>query len=235
MMNRRNGYLATASAVALVLALGSCVIGKRSLTLPSNEQATVVVGSSALSEPLDGIARHPWIGLREAGGEEWERWEVMCCPDSSPHSTVKQSNLSPLSDYGGGGRDVRLHGVWTGKRAERAIACVREKAPQYPHRNRYLAWPGPNSNTFVDHLMRACGLHASLPAPSIGKDYRGLIGASFTSGGTGIQIETPLVGVRIGLKEGIELHLFSFAVGIDFWPPALIVPIGPGRIGFDDR
>jgi hypothetical protein len=41
--------------------------------------------------------------------------------------------------------------------------------------------------------------------------------------------------VRLGLTEGVELHLFGMAFGIDLWPPAFIVPIGPGRLGFEDR
>jgi hypothetical protein len=159
----------------------------------------------------------------------------MCCPDGSPMSTVRRSSISPLSDHGGGGGDVRIHGVWRGRRAERMIACIRRAGPRYPHRARYLGFPGPNSNTFVDWLMRRCGLRANLAAGSIGKDYRGAIGLSFTSGGTGVQIETPLVGLRLGLTEGIELHLLGLAIGVDWWPPALIVPVGPGRIGFDDR
>ncbi len=131
----------------------------------------------------------------------------------------------------------RLHAVWVGPEAERAIHCLRENKAAYlqPVHDGYLPWPGPNSNTLVDQLLRKCDLHADLPATAIGKDYRGVIGASTTSGGTGVQLETPLAGLRLGITEGVELHLFAFALGIDFWPPAVIVPFGAGRVGFDDR
>ena len=46
---------------------------------------------------------------------------------------------------------------------------------------------------------------------------------------------TPVLGLKIGLKEGIEIHIIGLAIGIDLWPPAIIVPLGPGRIGFADR
>ena len=223
----------------LLAALGSllvgCVIGQRKVEIPTTPRAVVLVGSAALGVPMDGIARHPWVALREAGSQKWERWEVMCCPNSSPMSTVRRSSISPLSDHGGGGGDVRFHGVWKGKRAEKIIACIRREGPKYPHRNNYHGWPGPNSNTFVDYMMRKCGMRANLATPSIGKDYRGLIGLSWTSGGTGFQLETPLLGFKIGLTEGIEIHLLGLGIGIDWWPPAIIVPVGPGRIGFDDR
>lgn len=224
-----------AGAALAALALAACVIGKRSVVVPETEEAVVIVGSAALPQPMDGIARHPWVALREAGAQRWERWEVMCCPNRTPLSTVHKSSIDPTSDYGGGGGDVRWHGVWTGARAERAIECIRREAPRYPHRNTYRGWPGPNSNTFVDYMIRACNLHVDLAAPSIGKDYRGLIGVSWTAGGTGFQIETPLVGLKLGLTEGVEIHLLGLAIGIDLWPPAIIVPVGPGRIGFDDR
>jgi hypothetical protein len=216
--------------------LTGCVIGQNAVAAPSDEeQSTLLVGSAALGEPMASIARHPWIALKVPGETEWERWEVMCCP--TEHSgTVRRSRIDPLSDHGGGGGDVRIHGIWRGKEADRMIACVRERAPKYPYDDEYLVWPGPNSNTFVDYMLRECDIAANLPAPSIGKDYRGLlVGVSTTSGGTGVQLETPAVGVKLGVTEGVELHVFGMAFGVDLWPPAFIVPIGPGRLGFEDR
>ncbi|WP_394840501.1 hypothetical protein LVJ94_02930 [Pendulispora rubella] len=84
-------------------------------------------------------------------------------------------------------------------------------------------------------MARKCGISVELPSTANGRDYRGIVGAGVTSGGTGVQLETPLVGLKLGLKEGVEVHIFGGAVGVDFWPPAIIVPIGAGRIGFDDR
>jgi hypothetical protein len=84
-------------------------------------------------------------------------------------------------------------------------------------------------------MLRACHLHASLPATSVGKDWRGAFGATVTTEGTGVQVETPLLGVRIGFFEGVEVHVLGLAIGVDLWPPAIIVPLGPGRIGFADR
>jgi hypothetical protein len=196
----------------------------------------VLVGSAGLPEPIDGLARHPWISLREKQSDRWERWEVMCCPEGRALGSVRRSNVDPLSDHGAGGGDVRIHASFSGPRAERMISCLRHAAPRYPYRHQYRAWPGPNSNTFVDYMARECGISVDLPAGSIGKDYRGVIvGLSTTSGGTGVQFETPIIGAKVGLGEGVELHLFGMTWGVDLWPPALIVPVGPGRIGFDDR
>jgi hypothetical protein len=225
-----------AGVVALAGLASGCLVGQRPVVEPTGSEAAALVGSAALGGPLVGIARHPWISLRERNGVEWERWEVMCCPDGGRYGTVRRTHIDPLSDHGGGGGDVRLHGVWRGTEAERIIACVREEAPRYPYRDEYLVWPGPNSNTFVDFMIRACDLHVELPATAIGKGYRGpALGASVTPGGTGLQVETALVGAQIGITEGVELHLLGMAWGIDLFPPAIIVPVNPGRIGFDDR
>jgi hypothetical protein len=213
------------------------VIGQNAVEAPSDGDAsTLLVGSAALSEPMASIARHPWIALKVPGEAEWERWEVMCCPTKHRGTVRRSTHYGPLSDHGGGGGDVRIHGIWRGKEADRKIACVRERAPEYPYDDQYLVWPGPNSNTFVDYMLRECDIDVDLPAPAIGKDFRGLIaGVSTPSGGTGVQLETAVVGVKLGVTEGVELHVFGMAFGVDLWPPAFIVPIGPGRLGFEDR
>lgn len=210
-------------AIALAVAAGGCAIAQRKLQAPPADQATVLLISGGLGRPIEKIARHPWFAVRPAGAARWRLWEV----------------------GGGGERDDPfdnhpylepvLHAVWRGAAAERAIACLEREAPPWLGALRYRAWPGPNSNTFGDVMLRRCGLHASLPANAIGKDYRGWIGASWTTEGTGVQVETPVLGVRLGLKEGVEVHVIGLAFGVDLWPPALIVPLGSGRLGFADR
>ncbi|HUQ01032.1 MAG TPA: DUF3750 domain-containing protein [Kofleriaceae bacterium] len=208
--------------VCLALVAG-CQLFARPLRAPSNDQATVLLISGGLGRPIEKIARHPWFAVREAGATSWTIWEVGGGGESE-NPFDNSPYLEPV-----------LHGVWRGAVAERAIACLAREAPPWKGALRYRAWPGPNSNTFGDVMLRRCGLHASLPATSIGKDYRGKVGVSKTSEGTGFQIETWILGLRLGLKEGIEVHVIGLAFGVDLWPPALIIPIGSGRLGFGDR
>jgi hypothetical protein len=204
-------------AVVLV-ALAGCVILRRPVRVPDGNDAAIVLASTAMPQPIQYVGRHAWLAVREKGGTSWERIE---------YGGFGSGPLDGLAD-------VRVHAVWRGAEAERAIPCLRDHVePAQPRP--YLMVPGPNSNTFVDRLLRWCGLHASLPATAVGKDFRGVVGVSWTSGGTGFQIETPLVGVRLGLKEGVEIHLLTLGFGVDLWPPAIILPLGPGRLGFDDR
>lgn len=208
------------AAVALACAAWpGCVIGERPLKVPAGDGALILLCSTEMPQPISDIARHAWFAVRDAGATGFERIEY------------GYFGNGPFAGVSG----VMLHAIWRGQRAERGIACLRAHQGEYRPGRKYLAWPGPNSNTFVDSLLRRCGLRADLPATAIGRDYRGLIGISRTSGGTGVQLETPLFGIKLGLTEGIEIHLFALAVGIDLWPPALIVPLGPGRLGFADR
>ncbi len=221
-MPRPLGLCALVVVVATTAA--GCVIARRPVVAPGGDDAAVIMASSALGPPLNHIARHPWFAVRQAGDAAWVRYEV----GASGHA-------APLDDLAGGGGDVRVHAIWRGARAERAIACLAREAPPWLAALRYRAWPGANSNTFVDVMLRRCGLRASLPATSIGKDHRGVIGVSWTSEGTGVQISSWLVGLRVGLREGLQVHVLGLPFGFDLWPPAIIVPLGPGRIGFDDR
>lgn len=203
--------------------LAGCQVLARPLRAPANDQATVLLISGGLGRPIEKIARHPWFAVRAAGDTSWTIWEVGGGGEADD-PFVNSPYLEPV-----------LHGVWRGAVAERAIACLAREAPAWKSALRYRAWPGPNSNTFGDVMLRRCGLHASLPATAIGKDYRGKLGASWTTEGTGFQIESWLLGLRLGLKEGIEVHVIGLAFGVDLWPPALILPVGSGRVGFGDR
>ena len=210
----------------LVLGLVGCVVAARPLVAPANDETTVLLVTGTLGHPLDGIARHPWLAVRRKGGTDWTIYEV-------PRVDEAQDDPFDRGVYG----DPILHGVWRGAEADRAADCIARVAPGVISDidRHYVFYPGPNSNTFGDRVLRACGLHASLPATSVGKDWRGWIGGGVTSEGTGVQLETPVLGLKIGLKEGIELHVIGLSVGIDLWPPAIILPLGPGRLGFADR
>jgi hypothetical protein len=208
------------------LGLTGCIVAKQSLAMPPNDETTVALLTGTLGHPLDGIARHPWFAVRKKGERTWQIFEV-------GGGGSEEDPFTQHHPYG----DPILHKVWRGEEAEAAAACLEKYGhdTKYDIEAHYIFYPGPNSNTYGDRMLRRCGLHASLPATSVGKDWRGLIGAGVTSEGTGLQLETPVIGIKIGLKEGIELHVIGLSFGIDFWPPAIILPLGPGRIGFADR
>lgn len=211
-------------AIAMVCALSGCVIARRELKMPDNSETTVALLTGGLPPPMNDIARHPWFAVRRKGETEWKTYEVPSLGNERDPFTRHSPYVDPI-----------VHKVWRGAEGERAAACLEREAEPWIARLKYRFYPGPNSNTFGAMMLRACKLSASLPATSIGKDWRGLVGAGLTTERTGVEVQTAVAGVRIGLKEGIQIHVLGLELGIDLWPPALIVPIGPGRIGFADR
>jgi hypothetical protein len=208
-------------------ALVGCAVPRLPAKLPPPTEPYVAVLSGEMPAALSQVARHSWI--------------VANVPASNGRLTLQRFDLvpgyaDPFRYFGDG--DVAVHGVFHYKRDElqRISACLRRTYDQYmrEHWSDYFPIPGPNSNTLVDFMLRGCGIHVELPATAIGRDYRGPIGASVTSLGTGVQLETWIVGFKIGLQEGIEFHLFDLPIGVHFWPPGITVPVNPGRIGIDD-
>src|SRR6202023_527156 len=80
----------------------------------------------------------------------------------------------------------------------------------------YSAWPGPNSNTFVQAVLDAVPeLKAVLPPTAIGKDYPyegEWLG--ITPSRTGIYASLRgYLGLTVGWVEGIELNFFGAVLG----------------------
>ena len=117
--------------------------------------------------------------------------------------------------------------------AETAIVKIRRAAAAYPYRDRYRAWPGPNSNTFTSFILRSVPeLGINLPPNAIGRDYlvQGrLFGLSESR--TGVQLSLlGLLGATVGLRDGIEVQLLGLDFGLDLLRPALKLPV-VGRVG----
>ena len=204
----------------------ACTVARQPLVVPPNDETTVLLVTGELGHPIENIARHPWLAVRKKGETEWLLYEV----PSVCHCGDNPFDHSPYID-------PILHATWRGAEADEAAACIEREAHAIIRDidDHYIFYPGPNSNTFGDRILRKCHLHASLPSTSVGKDWRGIIGGGVTSEGTGLQVETPVLGLKVGLKEGIEVHVIGLSFGIDLWPPAIILPLGPGRLGFADR
>lgn len=197
--------------------------------LPTRDRAHVAVLSGEMPGALRDIARHSWVVANvrgPSGAFRYRRYEWL------GDATATDSD-NPFDYFGNG--DVAIHGVVLdedpAKLAE-MVACLERETRSYREVN-CGCWPGPNSNTFADGLIRACGLGIELPASAIGRDYRGPIGVSVTEARTGVQLETWLGGAKIGLAEGVGADLAGLSLGLHFWPPGIEVPLNPGRVGLD--
>lgn len=199
--------------------------------LPPVDECYVAVLSGEMPGMSHDLARYSWIVARTPNADQRMVYrKYFWLGAAEAHETT-----NPFSYMGtSGDGEVAVHGVLTGSREKMAeiVACLEKETAAY-HDFNCGCWPGPNANTFVDGLIRACGLGIELPATALGRDYRGPIGVSTTEGRTGVQLETWLGGVKIGLKEGISADLVGLPLGVHFWPLGLEFPLNPGFAGVE--
>jgi hypothetical protein len=175
------------------------------------------------------FAVHSWIVLKDRGAGHFNRYDYTAWGDP-----VRIDGFAPDGRWFGAMPQL-IAGV-DGEAAEKLIPKIRDVVANYKFRadGDYSAWPGPNSNTFVQAVLDAVPqLKAVLPPTAIGKDYpyRGeWIG--LTPSGTGVFVSLGgYLGLTVGWLEGIEFNFFGGVLGLDFRRPALKFP-GIGRLGF---
>ena len=120
-----------------------------------------------------------------------------------------------------------------GDEVEALIDRVEAAVAAYPYPHAYRAWPGPNSNTFTAFVARQVPeLRLDLPPTAIGKDW--LPGGRLvdrTPSGTGWQLSVlGVLGIAVGLAEGVEINLLGLNAGLDPDDLALRLP-GIGKLG----
>ncbi|MCC5884728.1 MAG: DUF3750 domain-containing protein [Halomonas sp.] len=194
---------------------------------PSDAQGAVVQVYSARAFNWRGIfAVHAWVATKPLGASEYTLHQV------TGWGRPTLSSRSGAPDRAWFGSAPTLHATLCGSEAERAIERIDALLPDYPYRDRYRAWPGPNSNTFVAWLIREVPeLSVALPSSAIGKDYLGGKVFAPTPSGTGAQLSLGgVLGAAVGLQEGLELNLAGLVLGID--PAALGIKLpGIGTLG----
>lgn len=173
------------------------------------------------------FAVHSWIATKARGADHYVVHDVIGWRGGS---TVASYHSEP-DRYWYGARP-QLLGEIRGAAAERAIEGIVAAVSNYPHDDEYVVWPGPNSNTFVAHVVRQVPeLAVDLPPTAIGKDYlpdAALFGAAPSN--TGVQVSlVGALGVLVALEEGIELNVLGLTVGVDPKDLAIKLP-GIGRL-----
>ena len=170
---------------------------------------------------------HTWIATREAGARQWRLHHVM-----SWRRPALVSEITAAPDRAWYGSTPALLADYRGAPAEALIPAIEAAVADYPAPQAYRAWPGPNSNTFTAWVVREVpGLEAVLPVTAVGKDY--LLDGPLASapGGRGMTASLGgVLGLTLGLDEGVELSLLGLAVGLDLRRPALKLP-GVERLG----
>lgn len=174
------------------------------------------------------FAHHSWIVVKEEGASRYTRYDVV------GWGTPLRTDLRVPDGYWFGNMPA-LVGKIEGEEAQRLIPKIQAAVKSYPYAGygTYSAWPGPNSNTFVNHVLAAipeAGI--ALPPTALGKDFRddGWF-AGLTPTRTGIQLSAHgIAGLTIGWIEGLEINLLGLVTGLDWRAPAIKLP-GFGLVG----
>jgi hypothetical protein len=106
------------------------------------------------------------------------------------------------------------------------------KAYPYSRPGDYKIWPGPNSNSFVAHVLSEVPeLGARMPPNAAGRDYApGWASLNWSRSGRDLHATLGgYLGFAVGAVSGLELHFLGLVAGVDILDPALKIP-GFGRL-----
>jgi uncharacterized protein DUF3750 len=195
----------------------------------SNPDAVIRVFAARTVRWRGIFAVHSWIVVKDKNASSYSRYDYTAWGDP-----VRANGFAPDGRWFGAMPETVV--AVDGERAEALVARIRDLIENYRFRayGDYSAWPGPNSNTFVQAALDSVPeLRAVLPPTAIGKDYPYTgrwIGITPSSTGFYISL-AGYAGMTVGWVEGFEINFFGAVVGFDIRRPALKLP-ALGRFGF---
>lgn len=165
---------------------------------------------------------HSWIVTKKAGSASYNRY------DKVGWGTPIRRNSRPADGRWYSNEPFIVHSL-RGEAAAGVIPKVEAAIASYPFSKPgdYHVWPGPNSNSFVAHVLRAVPeLGATMPPNATGRDFAAGLGEIGWSSATGDFHATlhGLAGLSVGATSGLELHFMGLVAGIDVARPALKIP-----------
>jgi hypothetical protein len=184
-------------------------------------EAAIYVMAARTGGLKGALAVHTWIATKEKGAESYVRydkvgWGNPIRRNGYPADARWYSNEPWVV------RSVR------GAEAQALIPRVQAAIASYPfsHPGDYVVWPGPNSNSFVAHVVEAVPeLGARMPSNATGRDFApGLVDWGWSESG---DIRVSLggyVGVSAGRTRGLEVNFLGLVAGFDLDRPAIKIP-----------
>ncbi|MEM7641561.1 MAG: DUF3750 domain-containing protein [Pseudomonadota bacterium] len=191
------------------------------------QDATIHILAARTGGAKGAVSVHSWVVLKRAGDTAWTRHEVV-----GWGTPLRQDAYAPDAHWYSNAPEIV--GTITGPDAAAAIPRIEAAIATYPWADRgaYTIFPGPNSNTFVAHILRQVpDLDIALPPHAVGRDWLGpgLQTARSASGDVHLSANG-LAGLSLGPRTGVELHLLGQTFGLDLRDPALKLP-AIGRVG----
>lgn len=185
------------------------------------QEAVVQVYAARAFEWRGAFSVHSWIAAKPAGTASYLRYEVIGFRLRTTGSAVVVDD-GRLPDAQWFGADPELVYEVRGAKAQAIIGQLDATVAGYPYPDRYQAWPGPNSNTFIAWVMSEIeGFDAVLPSNAVGKAWHDgflRLNAVRTEDGDGWVLLGPYGLLGLTLVPGrLEVSLLgmSFGYGAD--------------------
>ncbi|MFT5906723.1 MAG: hypothetical protein ACI9E1_002335 [Cryomorphaceae bacterium] len=209
-----------ASCGAVISLLTSC--GSTTIIKPDTLIMVKDIDIPSSEARIAQFATHTYLDYRENVDSPWNRIEVY-----NPKSGIvqKQISVAAASSTIRFNERVRILSQSDGLANPHFARDIRAFAASYDD-SVYKSYPGPNSNTFMEKMIRKVeGVSAILDHNAIGKENGFYAGK--TTGGTGLKLQTPVLGVALGLKEGVEVSALGLSGGVSIYPPSIRIPFLP--------
>lgn len=185
----------------------------------SRPDAGIYLLSARTSGLKGALASHSWIVIRKPGSRIYERydkmgWGEVIWKDGFPADGLWFSN-EPVIDQ-----------ALEGPAAARLIPAVEAAIASYPFavEGSYCAWPGPNSNSFIAHVLRAAPEIGRMPATAVGRDFHPRSMVGWHAGHRSFEVNLRgYLGLAVG-RTHLEVRILGLVGGIDLSTRSVLVP-----------
>jgi hypothetical protein len=117
---------------------------------------------------LGWLALHHWYVIHEPSARP-ERWEIWQTPNLGANSWGHLHQNLMAWDSGVGNGPSWLVREWVGPSATDLAGILRASPDTYHHTHKYFYFPGPNSNTYVQWVLKQSGSPHLLGWRAVGK------------------------------------------------------------------
>jgi len=115
------------------------------------------------------IAVHYWfVIIRENQKDRWEIWQN---PNLSQASWGHLHKNLMYYENGVGNGKSWVEKEWTGEIALSLTEIIENSPQNYKYNYNYIYYPGPNSNTYVQWVLKEAKIDYVLDKKGLGKDY----------------------------------------------------------------
>lgn len=187
---------------------------------PAHHSSAAIYVLAARTSGLKGaLASHSWIVIRKPGSRRYERYDKMGWGDV----IWKDGFAADALWYSN--RPVVEHAL-EGQAAARLIPAIEAAIASYPFaaQGSYCAWPGPNSNSFIAHVLRAAPEIGRMPATAVGRDFHPRSFLSWQPAARCVELNLRgYFGVAVGLRL-LEIRFLGLVGGLDLERGAILIP-----------